>query len=303
MMLAKESGSRMTKGTFASRDGVLVEYCHVDNGSGRTIAFINGWGTTTYSEWSKQMRIRGYDLLFYNNRGNGGSGLGDGDYIRQCASDLCGICGSIGVSEVNLAGHSMGGLIETMFYNEFRSAVAVRTMTFVSSPDDDPIKTFPYRFLLFGEAGVRRLMKSYENGLLGDLASIAERSGMLEKAAFFATYGGGVHMGERAFSSLYHNFLSRRKADVAALRSMREDGHTLGASMARIAVPALIVHARGDFFVSPEAALRIHQRIAGSELHLMERSTHAPMFEQPSEFNRIFLEFLDAHNAPAKSAA
>lgn len=303
MMLAQESGGRMRKGTFASRDGVLVEYCHVDNGAGRTIAFINGWGTTTYSEWSKQMRIRGYDLLFFNNRGNGGSGLGQGDYMRNCASDLAGICTSLGISEVNLAGHSMGGLIETMFYDEFRGGVGVRTMTFVSSPDDDPIKTFPYRFLLFGEAGVRRLMRSYENGLLGDLASLAERSRLMERAAFLVTYGGGVHMGERAFSSLYHNFLSRRNADVAALRSMRELGPALGQSMGSISVPALIVHAKEDFFVSPDAAQRIHKRIAGSELRILDRSTHAPMFEQAAEFNRIFLDFLDAHNAPAKSAA
>ena len=189
------SGERLRKASFKSRDGVAVDYCLIDNGSPSTLAFINGWGTTSYSEWTRQMRIKSYNLLFFNNRGNGGTGLGDGEYMRSCASDLSELCQKLGVGELNLIGHSMGGLIETLFFDEFRSLFTLRTMTFVSSPDGDPIGTFPYRFLLCGEKGIRSLIGSFEDGLLGDMAAFAEGSRLMEKAAYLVTRGGGVHMG------------------------------------------------------------------------------------------------------------
>ncbi len=296
MMLQTKDPGRVKKGSFRSEDGVLVEYCHIDNGKEATVAFVDGWGTTSYSEWYRQMRIKGYNLLLFNNRGNGGSGLGSGDYMRGCASDLRGLCGALGIKEVNLAGHSMGGLIETLFFTDFADGIRVRSMTFVSSPDGDPLATFPYRFLLPGKSGMDRLLSSFEDGLLGRLAGFASGNGALEKAAYLATRGGGVMMGARAFASLYHNFLSNREADVAALRSMISLGPAIGESMRLIDVPALIVHAKGDFFVSPKAAAVIHGRIAGSEMHIVSHVTHAPMIERSALFNEIFVRFLDSHN-------
>ena len=90
---------------------------------------------------------------------------------------------------------------------------------------------------------------------------------------------------------------------MAALDSMRRLGPALGQSMSGIDVPALVMHAKRDFFVSPDAALRIHERIKDSELHIFDHATHAPMFEQAPEFNRIFLRFLDLHNPHLSSAA
>ncbi len=302
MQKMKEEG-RMRKGVFARNDGVMVEFCLIDNGRQSTAAFINGWGTTSYSEWYRQMGIKGYNLLFFNNRGNGKSGLGGGDYMSGCASDLRALLSHLGIGEVNLVGHSMGGLISTIFFNDFSDSVRVRTMTFVSSVDGDPLRTFPYRFLLPKGAGMDALLNSYQGGILGSAAGFAARSGVLEKAAFLATMGGGVRMSEKHFASLYRNFLSRREADVAALRSMMALGPEVGQWMRDIDVPALIIHAKGDFFVSPRSAMEIHERVKGSELHMFNLSTHAPMIEQPRMFNEVFVDFLDRHNSGGADAA
>ncbi len=298
MMQQRKDRGRMEKGSFVSKDGVLVEYCHIDNGREATVAFINGWGTTSYSEWHRQMRIKGYNLLFFNNRGNGGSPAGNGDYMSGCASDLHELCSRLGIREVNLAGHSMGGLIETLFFTDFKDGVRVRTMTYVSSPDGDPLDTFPYRFLLPGKKGMDRMLSSFDDGVLGQLAGAAARCPVLEWTAFLATRGGGVKMDARAFASLYKNFLLSRDADVAAMRSMMRLGPEIGRRMSDVDVPTLIVHSTGDFFVSTRSAEAIHRRIAGSELHLFHRSTHAPMLEQARLFNERFVEFLGRHNRP-----
>ncbi|MEW6036630.1 MAG: alpha/beta hydrolase [Candidatus Micrarchaeota archaeon] len=301
MELATVGRSRLKRDRIAAPGGVLVEYAYADNMKPRTIAFVNGWGTTSYSEWAKQLRIREHNLLFFNNRGMGNTGLGDGPYLRSCAGDLAMICARMGIAEIDLVGHSMGGLIAALFFSEFRQSVAVRSMTFVSSPDGDPLAAFPYRRLL-PPAAVDRMTESLEDGVLSDIAHIIERRRMFEKLAYAATRGIGVNVEERVFSALYHNFLSRRKAVAIALNDMREHGKAIGEGMRQIDVPALIVHGRNDFFVSPEAARRMHERINGSRLCFMDRSTHAPMFEQPSLFNSMLLSFL-AECGPAGAAA
>ena len=281
---------------MVSSDGVLVEYLFVDNGKKSTIAPVNGWGAT-FDYWINQTRIRDYNLLFHNGPGMGESELGSGEYLHHCARSLRELCLKLGITEVDVVGHSMGGLVATLFFNEYKDGIEVKTMTLVSSIAGDPIRTFPYRKLLI--VNPDKIAASLADGVLGDLAAIIERSRLTERAAYVMARAIGIKLDERSFSKLYHNYLrdSSRKAIMTAFRAMREDGETIGESMSRIDAPTLVTGSKNDVLVCPEAAIRIHERIGGSRIHIFEDGNHAPMFQKPREFNRLLLDFLAQHHA------
>lgn len=281
----KVSGFRKT------RDGVLVEYSYFDRKKDDTVVFINGWGTVSFSEWARQVRMTDFNLLMHNSRGMGKSGLGNGDYLEMAAGDVEELLREVNAKRIHLVGHSMGGLIGTLFIMRYKNGADVRTMTYVCSPDGDPVETFALKGML--RFDIERAISSYENGFLGEIACIAEKSRLIETLAYLATIGGGVKFHRSEFSKLYHNFLSRREAVAMALSSMRANGEEIGSMMKDIGVPALIISGRYDFLVEYTAAKRMHREIPQSRLVIFEKSSHAPMFEEPARFNQVLTDFLE----------
>jgi len=298
MKHANVSYSRLERGRFPNAKDVLVEYRYIDNGSSATIAFLNGWGTVSSAEWIEQIRhIKKYNLLFHNNIGMGRSGMTDKRYLHSCARNLGDVCHQFGITEVNLVGHSMGGFIATLFITtpKYRNGTGIKTMTFVNCPDGDPLETFRYRFLL--PADMDAFAKTLASGPLSIAVDLLERSKAAEAFSFKMARLLGVKLSKSEFRSMYHSFLGRREENKAAFDAMRRYGVEIGSKMAEIGIPALIMTARDDFFVSMDAAQRIHSRIPDSQIHVFEFSTHAPMLEEFPEFNRVLLRFLDGYNA------
>lgn len=60
----------------------------------------------------------------------------------------------------------------------------------------------------------------------------------------------------------------------------------------RIELPTLIVAGADDPLREPGYAQGVHERIAGSELHVLERCGHMPQLEHPERFNAILLDWL-----------
>ena len=59
-----------------------------------------------------------------------------------------------------------------------------------------------------------------------------------------------------------------------------------------IKAPVLIIHGANDGFVPVAWARRAHERIAGSELHVLSDCGHIPPREHPEEFNWLIGEFV-----------
>ena len=57
--------------------------------------------------------------------------------------------------------------------------------------------------------------------------------------------------------------------------------------------PVLLIWGAQETAVPLETGEAAHRLIAGSELAVIDSASHAPYFEQPEEFNRVLLEFLD----------
>jgi pimeloyl-ACP methyl ester carboxylesterase len=75
-------------------------------------------------------------------------------------------------------------------------------------------------------------------------------------------------------------------AKSAIRHNMKKDIH-------KINVPVSLIWGRDDKITPPEVALEFHQELPDSELHWIDHCGHAPMMEQPEDFNRLLKGFLE----------
>ena len=77
----------------------------------------------------------------------------------------------------------------------------------------------------------------------------------------------------------------------AAVTAMMERGDSTPL-LAKIDLPALIVHGAEDTLIPPAEAEGMHRAIRNSQLELIPRSGHLPNIEQPDLFSAVLSEFL-----------
>lgn len=78
---------------------------------------------------------------------------------------------------------------------------------------------------------------------------------------------------------------------IAALTAMRDRPDSTP-FLPSIQVPTLIVHGQEDQIIPSSEAELMAQAIPNSELHLIAKAGHLPNLEQPDEFDRIVISFL-----------
>lgn len=75
--------------------------------------------------------------------------------------------------------------------------------------------------------------------------------------------------------------------------------HNLGEELNNIKQPTLLIWGNNDTITPPFVAREFQRLIPNSELHFIDKCGHAPMMEQPEEFNIILDKFLKKLNEPA----
>lgn len=68
--------------------------------------------------------------------------------------------------------------------------------------------------------------------------------------------------------------------------------HNLRENVREITVPVLLVWGAADTITPPFVGEEFNRLLPDSELHILKESGHAPMMEQPEEFNKILNQFL-----------
>ena len=68
--------------------------------------------------------------------------------------------------------------------------------------------------------------------------------------------------------------------------------NNLGDELNQIKIPTLLIWGKNDTVTPPFVAEEFHKLIPNSELHFIDKCGHAPMMEQPAEFNSILSAFL-----------
>ncbi|MGA7911677.1 MAG: alpha/beta hydrolase [Candidatus Dormiibacterota bacterium] len=72
--------------------------------------------------------------------------------------------------------------------------------------------------------------------------------------------------------------------------------HDCQAGLSRIKAPTQITFGRHDMVTSTRFADTLHGQIKGSELHVFEDCSHAPIYENVAAFNQTTLAFLQKHS-------
>jgi 2-hydroxy-6-oxonona-2,4-dienedioate hydrolase len=75
--------------------------------------------------------------------------------------------------------------------------------------------------------------------------------------------------------------------------------NNLGEELNNIKQPTLLVWGNNDTITPPFVAREFNKLIPNSELHFIDQCGHAPMMEQPAEFNAILDKFLKKLSQPA----
>lgn len=79
--------------------------------------------------------------------------------------------------------------------------------------------------------------------------------------------------------------------------------NNLGEELGQIKQPTLLVWGKQDTVTPPFVAEEFNKLIPNSELHFIDKCGHAPMMEQPAEFNLVLQEFLTKINKAAATLA
>ena len=69
--------------------------------------------------------------------------------------------------------------------------------------------------------------------------------------------------------------------------------HNMNKELHKIEIPVSLIWGKNDKITPPEVAVEFNHLLPDSELHWIDQCGHAPMMEQPVEFNRFLKGFLE----------
>lgn len=215
-----------------------------------------------------------YAVLRWDVRGHGDSDKPAGPYSPAMhARDLAGLLRALGISKAHVGGNSQGGAITQRFVLDFPEMVTSA-------------------FLLCTSSEVNaRLADAWEQR-----ATLAETEGTAEAlraAGSFANANTSVRpqTEEQARAGRERTLQIPGPVYAHVVRAMAYYNWT--DQLSRITVPVLILQGLQDTMTPPGGAVLMHRKIRGSQLVMMDECSHAITHDQPVQWRRHLLNFLD----------
>lgn len=251
-----------------------IEIHYAIEGEGPVVALSHSLGCNL-SMWDDQVRALSgrYRVLRFDTRGHGGSDAPPGPYtLEQMAEDLYGLLTGLGIGETHFVGLSMGGMIGQVF--ALAHPKMVRSLVLCDTTSSYPADAWP----IWEE----RIHTVEEKGM----------EPMVEPTL------------QRWFTAPFRE----RRPDVmnrlrAMLRATPPRGYVgccyaipridLTDRLGAIRCPALVIVGEEDSGTPVEVAREIHAALPSAEMAILRSASHLSNIEQPEEFNRVLIGFLD----------
>lgn len=249
-----------------------------DQGEGDPVLLLHGSGpgVSAWANWRgtvpaliSEHRVIAVDML-----GFGYTDPARGSYSPDLwLSHLAGFLDAVGINRASIVGNSFGG------------AMALRLATTDAGRVD--------KLVLMGSAGLEFPITPGLEAVWGFTPSIENMRALMNVFAYdktlisddlvamrhAATIRAGV---QEAYANMFPAPRQQRVSDIAVDIS----------KISQLPHRSLIVHGRDDEVIPLACAVRLHDLLPNSELHVFGRCGHWTQIEQASAFNRLISKFL-----------
>jgi 3-oxoadipate enol-lactonase len=242
------------------------------------IVLVHGFGASKEIWWSTLLALAPLGRIFaIDLPGHGRSSLHGASRMPQIATRIADFCDARGLPAIALVGHSMGGNV-ALELTLARPAL-VRRLVLVDPAaygDELPIYSHSTRVdNLHRWAALRASMALGQKfGVIGRLVPRLHRGGFVLPALRRASY------------------LSRHDVDALHQQLTSLFANSIGARMAAVGVPTLVISGEFDPLVPPALSRRVAEAIPGARYVVVRRAGHNPMDERPRAFEQALLGFL-----------
>ncbi len=243
---------------------------------GIPIVFIHGF-PFNHTMWDPQMKAlpNHYRAITYDIRGHGESSVGDGQYsIEFFVDDLLALLDHLVIEKTVLCGLSMGGYIALRAYERFAERIRALVLCDTKSEADT------------NEAKVKR--------------SAIARSVKTTGVAPFADDFAKLVFAPQSFQT-HPDAIEAIKTAIRANSPIGISGAALAlgirtdttAVLPQIKVPTLVLVGEHDALTPPANSEALQRQIPNAELHVIPAAGHMSNLENPAEFNRRLIDFLN----------
>ena len=255
------------------RDGVAIHY--ESHGEGPPLILISGTGHDL-NFWSGQLPFFApeFRTVVFDNRGVGGSSVPPAGYsLADMADDAVHVLDHAGIDSAHVMGFSMGGHIAQELAINHSHRVHSLAIHHSWTRNGARLKKF--------QETRRYLAENDQRVALTELSMLA-----LHASAYYDAHAEEMEAHRRFLleqSPVNAGWIGQLEACIK--------GDTYD-RLPQIGVPTLITCSELDVIAAPHLSQMIHERIAGSQLRILEGTGHVALMEAPEAFAHICLEFL-----------
>jgi len=276
-----ETARRAADGSFVALTDGVTHYELGGDPNGSSVVLVHGFSgpyfifdTTFEFLTNAGFRVLRYDLL-----GRGFSDRPRAEYdIRLFVRQLKELIDTLGFTQINLVGLSMGGAISAAFASQYPHYVIRHVLI-------DPAGGKPVALPAF--------IKALKIPVFGELAfGLFGSAGMLKGVASDMFNPEVVERFQKQYR-IQMQFKGFKRAILSTIRSgMLESFYETFARLGELKKPTLLFWGRQDKTVPFHHHEAIRQALPHAEFHVIENCGHIPHYEKPEIVNPILLEFL-----------
>lgn len=252
-----------------------IKLAFEEAGEGAPVVLLHGFPFNR-SMWREQIDALSatHRVIAPDLRGHGASSVtSEPATMEEMAADVAALLDELRVGATVFVGLSMGGYVALALAREYATRVRALVLADTRAQADD-------------EDGRRTREATAQRVLEEGMEPIAET--MIPKLLAPSTRSDRPDTIERVRTMILH---TEPEGAASALRGMalRRDQTEFLPSLRS---PALIMVGSEDAITPPSDSKAMHERIADSELEIIEGAGHLSNIERPAEFNRALYAFL-----------
>ena len=253
------------------------EMAYDDRGEGKPVILLHGFPLCR-EMWEKQataLHQAGYRVITPDLRGFGESeATVDGYEMASLADDVAALMDYLKLKQAVIGGMSMGGyILLSLLENHFQRLSAALFIVTRGAADDEP-----------GKEKRRLLAKDVKAGRPETVSAAFEK-------VLFAT---DTKEKQPEIIEKVTGWMNNTdpKALIGGLLGMAERKNYLPL-LSHFALPALVIAGEEDVTIPPENSEALAESLPNAILKVLPEAGHMANLEQPEEFNRTLLGFLD----------